>query len=201
MHLSLSLVLTVISVGLSGYSVMAARDVFTVTDDGRITAHMTDLPLPQALAALSRSVPLEIRGSVAVDEKLTLHFSGLTLGEALREMMAGYNYVIITPEGQDKPVLVVMGKAEKDKGTTPPSEERTAPSSAATTPIPVPVPLRPMAPPLSAGPASGGQAAAAEKHAESDSNQGGSNPDFEPPFNPAAWGGRGFRGSAPSGRR
>ena len=203
--LSLPLILTFISLGLSGYSAMAAQDIFSVTDAGRITAHMTNLPLPQALAALSRSMPLEIRGSVAGDEKLTLHFSGLTLGEALREMMAGYNYVLITPKGQGKPVLVVLGKAEKGRGTTPPSEERTAPvpPPAAPAPTSASAPPPPMTPPESAGKASGRQAAATEEHVQPDSNQGGAgqNPDSEPPFNPAAWGGRGFRGSAPSGRK
>ncbi len=114
--LSLPLVIALILVGLSGYSTAAAQDIFSVTEEGRITAHMADLPLEQALAELSWRVPLEIRGSVAKEERLTLDFSRLTLGGALREMMAGYNYVLITPKEQEKPILVVLGKAESDKG-------------------------------------------------------------------------------------
>lgn len=214
--LPLPLVIALILVGPSGYSTAAAQDIFSVTEEGRITAHMADLPLEQALAELSWRVPLEIRGSVAKEERLTLDFSRLTLGGALREMMAGYNYVLITPREQEKPILVVLGKAESDKGIAPlPSYEPPPPSYERTVPVPsspaaastsTPVPPSPAMPLPSAGLASERQAAATEEHLRPDSNgEGsagvGSNLDSEPPFNPAAWGGRGFRGSAPSGRK
>ena len=207
-YVSLPLVLIFIWLGLSSYSSALGQDVFSVTNEGRITAHITDMPLGQALEALSRSTPLDIRGSVPEDERLTLRFSRLTLGEALREMMAGYNYVLMTPKAQEKPILLILGKVEQDKGSTPPSYERTVPvpSSPATASASVPVPPPPLAPPTSAGLASERQAAATQENLQPDSNPegsagAGSSPDSEPPFNPAAWGGRGFRGSAPSGRK
>jgi hypothetical protein len=214
--LSLPLVIASILVGLYGYSTAAAQDIFSVTEEGRITAHIADLPLEQALAELSRSVPLDIRGSVAKEERLTLDFSRLTLEGALREMMVGYNYVLITPKGQDKPVLVVLGKAENDEGIAPllsygpppPSYERTAPvpSSPVAASTSIPVPPSPTTPLPSAGLARESEAAATEEHLRPDSNEEGpagvgSNPDSGPPFNPAAWGGRGFKGSAASGRK
>lgn len=116
----LPLVLTLVCLGLLGSFVAAAQDVFNVTKDGRITANIADLPLGQALAALSQSVPLEIRRSVSGDEKLTLHFSQLTLREGLQEMMASYNYVLIRPGAQGKPILIVLGKAGKATATGPP---------------------------------------------------------------------------------
>jgi len=214
--LYLPFIIASILVGLSGYSTTAAQDIFRVTEEGRITAHIVDLPLGRALAELSWRVPLEIRGSVAKEERLTLDFSRLTLEGALREMMVFYNYVLITPKGQDKPILVVLGKAENDEGIAPlpsygqppPSYERTAPvpSSPAPASTSTSAPPSPKRPLPSAGLARESDAAATEEHVRPDSNEEGpaglgSNPDSEPPFNPAAWGGRGFRGSAASGRK
>ena len=214
--IALPFVIASILVGLSGYSTAAAQDIFRVTEQGRITAHIADLPLDRALAELSWRVPLEIRGSVAKEERLTLDFSRLTLEGALREMMVGYNYVLITPKGQDKPVLVVLGKAENDEGIAPllsygpppPSYERTAPvpSSPVAASTSIPVPPSPTTPLPSAGLARESEAAATQEHLRPDSNEEGpagvgSNPDSEPPFNPAAWGGRGFKGGAASGRK
>ena len=239
------LVLTVICLGLLGCAVAAAQDIFSVTKEGRITANIVDVPLGQALAALSRNVPLEVKGSFAENERLSLHFSQLTLREALQEIMANYNYVLIRPEGNAKSILVVLGKVEKAKATVPPpaaglpsSPAKTAqprsatlqpsppiapapsgvpeppsfgqtapvPSSPATESAPAPVPPPPMPAPLSAGPASEGQAAAGQGNLPPPTNVEGPagqapNPDSQPPFNPGAWGGRGFGGSAASGRK
>lgn len=241
----LPLALTLICLGLLGYSAAAAQDIFSVTKEGRITAHIADLPLGQALAALSQNVPLEIRGSVAEDERLTLHFSQLTLQEVLQEMMVSYNYVLIRPEAQGKPILVVLGKAEKGAATVPlpttglpssqpmmppplfgtlqpspsmppppsyglapPSSDGIAPvpSSPATASVSPLLPAPPMPPPLSAGPANESQVATGQGNLPPDSNVGGSadvapNFDSQPAFNPAAWGGRGFRGTAASGKK
>jgi hypothetical protein len=233
----LRLILAMICLGLLGSSVAAAKDIFGVTKEGRITANIADLPLGQALAALSRSVPLEIRGSVVEDERLTLRFSRLTLREALQEMLAGYNYVLIRPEAQGKPVLVILGKTAKGTaavsppaaglppsqppqsatlqpsplatpissyGPAPPSYDETVP--APSSPAPAPAPPLSMVPPLPAEPAGESQAVTMQENLPPDSRVEGPpgaapNLDSEPPFNPAAWGGRGFRGSAASSRK
>ena len=158
-------------------------------------------------------------------------------------MMASYNYVLIRPEAQGKPILVVLGKAEKGTAPVPPptadlpsSQPMTPPPSSATlkpspsmTPPPsdgpappsirfgtVLVPSSPatasaspavaQAGPLPAAPASESQVATGQGNLPPDSNVGGSagvapNLDSQPAFNPAAWGGRGFRGSAASGKK
>jgi hypothetical protein len=61
------------------------------------------------------------------NEPLTLHFSKLTLSEALVKMLRGYSYVLVD-EGKGRlPVLTVMGKTQR---TTP------APEKAGTDPTP-----------------------------------------------------------------
>jgi len=236
----------------------------------QITADIADLPLGQALEALSQKIPLDIRGSVAGNERLTLHFSQLTLQQALEKMMAGYNYVLIRPEVQGAQVLVILGKAEKGTisvsvpgigdtmpgprepvpvgpplATAPlrtptslpsslpmapsaqssalppspseappppavpatPSYDETIPSSSSVAAAP-PSPVRP--PPathMPAGPAIAVQTATTGQGNQppNSSAQGPAgvtpNPDSQPEFNPAAWGGRGFRGGVASGRR
>jgi hypothetical protein len=149
----LPLVLTLICLGLSGHSAAVAQDIFSVTREGWITANIADLPLGQALAALSRTVPLEIRGSVAGDERLTLHFSHLTLREALQQMMASYNWVLIRPEAHGKPILVVLGKAARGTAAAPPPTPGLPPSQP--TPPPrsaTPQPSPSMTPPPPYGP-------------------------------------------------
>ncbi len=236
----------------------------------QITADIADLPLGQALEALSQKIPLDIRGSVAGDERLTLHFSQLTLQQALQKMMAGYNYVLIRPEALEAPVLVILGKAEKGTisvsvpgvGDTMPRPGVPAPVGPplATAPLPTPTglpsslpvapsaqssalppspseappplavpaapsydeaipssssvaaaPSSPVGPPpatpMPAGPASAVQTATTgQGNQPPDSSAQGPagvtpNPDSQPEFNPAAWGGRGFRGGPAPARK
>ena len=144
----LLLFLVVAGFGLFGNSVAAAEDVFRVTKEMHITADITGFSLGQALAVLSQNMPLEIRGSVAGDERLTLRFSQLTLQQALREMMAGYNYVLIEPGAQEPLVLVIIGKAEKETISLPapgvgatmprPAEPDKAGPPSVTAPLPAP---------------------------------------------------------------
>ena len=147
--------LVLAGVGLVGYSVAGAEDIFRVTKEMHITADITGLPLGQALEILSQNMALEVRGNVAGDERLTLRFSQLTVQQALREMMAGYNYVLIEPGAQGPLVLVIIGKAEKEQialpapsvggampGTTDP-DTAGPPSVTASLPTPTGVPSPP----------------------------------------------------------
>jgi hypothetical protein len=268
------LLLVLTGIGPVGYSVAAAEDVFRVTKEMQITADITDLSLGQALAVLSQNMPLEIRGNVSGDEKLSLRFSQLTLQQALQEMMAGYNYVLIEPGAQEPLVLVIIGKAEKGMTSLPapgsggavpgPAQPDTAGPQLVTGPVPAPpgapsllpvtppgqsatlAPSPPEAPPPLAGaappsydetmvsssvpsfsgtaaplpsapppptmPVPAGLSGVAQAATTGQTSPppdsgvqgtagGAPNPDAQPEFNPAAWGGRGYRGGVASGRR
>ena len=203
--------------GLIGYPAAAEQDIVRVTKERRITANVVDLPLGKVLTALSEKLPLEIRGNVDGNERLTLHFSQRTLKEALNEMMRGYNYVLIYSEEQEKSILVILGKVERRAAPVPASTPTDLPSSPPRVPpaqpasvqpppsVPAPAPQGTAAPPApapaspSAASAPEGQAAATTQANSAAPNTPGEpgvaqNPNSESDFNPAAWGGRGFRG-------
>ncbi len=87
----------------------------------------------------------------SANEPLTLRFSQLTLSEALLKMMRGYSYVLVD-EGKGRPVLTVMGKADRGapgadrqepKGGTPPDQA----ANSAAGPLPPVQQRQPLAPP------------------------------------------------------
>ncbi len=84
--------------GVAFVDASPAGEAIRVTEGGGISADIVDLPLAQVLADLSQKLPVEIKGSPNGNERLTLHFSHLTLQDALGRIMAGYNYVLIEPE-------------------------------------------------------------------------------------------------------
>ena len=104
-----------------------------VRDERRVTLQVADVPLNEVLSILAKNVPLEIRGTVPSQERITVQFSNLTLEEALSRIMRGFNYVLVRPEESAKPLLVVMNKIERSI--------RNEPASAGPVPAgPVPVP-------------------------------------------------------------
>jgi len=68
------------------------------------------------------------RGAAA-NEPLTLHFSNLTLPEALAKMMRGYNYVLVYEDKGRLPVLTLMGKAERAASAPDRPADYTAPAA------------------------------------------------------------------------
>ncbi len=84
-----------------------------VPGEGRVTLQVADVPLGEVLSILARSVPLEIRGPVPSDVRVTAQFSGVALEDALARMLRGYNYVLLRPEGSTRPLLIVMNKIER----------------------------------------------------------------------------------------
>ncbi len=92
-----------------------------VTQDGRISVDVIDARIDAVLAELSKKAPLHVKGRPGGGETLTLHFSGLTVEEALHKIMAGYNYVLFfPPEGRKgTATLTIVSKAVY--GATPPS--------------------------------------------------------------------------------
>jgi hypothetical protein len=99
----------------------AAAEGIVVTQDGRISVDVIDARIDAVLAELSKKAPLHVKGRPGGGETLTLHFSGLTVEEALHKIMAGYNYVLFfPPEGRrGTATLTIVSKAVY--GATPPS--------------------------------------------------------------------------------
>lgn len=99
----------------------AATEGIVVTQDGRISVDVIDARIDAVLAELSKKAPLHVKGRPGGGETLTLHFSGLTVEEALHKIMAGYNYVLFfPPEGRrGTATLTIVSKAVY--GATPPS--------------------------------------------------------------------------------
>ena len=185
------------------YPGSALPDVFTITDDKRITANSDGLSLAEALASLSRKIPLEVKGFVDEDKKVSFHFNRLKLKEALDQILAGYNYALVT-RGQDNWLLVVFGAFDR-----PTQEERaisrstqdntpaasvapaasTQPSSASPSTTAAPPPAK-----AETAPAVPQQGSPVDQNMTS-----GQYPAVSPDFNPAAWGASSRRPGA--GRR
>jgi hypothetical protein len=193
-----------------------------VTTEG-ITAEVSEFSLRQALGVLARKLPLEMRGNVDQEEKITLQFSKLTLRQALKRMMTGYNYVLIQAADEERWTLLVLGKASRspkqvsvegprpvnpsypaasaqppsstdDKGeagivSRPDGSSSGPPSSLTPTVTPLPAPSSSST--VGIKPGTDGQSEAGSGQSEAGSGQ---TSDSDQPFNPAAWGGRGYRG-------
>ncbi len=109
----------------------AAGNVIKVTEGRLISADLVDFPLTRVLGDLSQTLPIEIKGRPDANDRLTLHFSGLTLQEALRRIMAGYNYVVIEPgPAGGRLVITILGK------TVPSAKEQAVPSPPVAEPYP-----------------------------------------------------------------
>lgn len=66
--------------------------------DSTMSADMEDRPLNEALRNMAEKGIIEIDGRMPGGEPLTLHFTHLTLDEALSKIMRGYNYVVVDRE-------------------------------------------------------------------------------------------------------
>jgi hypothetical protein len=197
----------------------AAGNVIKVTEGDRISADIVDFPLTQVLGNLSQHLPIEIKGRPDGNDRLTLHFSHLTLQEALRKIMAGYNYVVIEPgPAGGRLVITILGKAARTvrEATVPsppaagsppvadtPAAAKTpaAPPAASPAQLPTdrpvpPPPLNEGQPPIAAAnPVRSADTAATAPGTATTATPPGvlPAPDDQPEFNPAAWGGRGYR--------
>jgi hypothetical protein len=141
-----------------------------VRDERKVTLQVTDVPLNEVLSILAKNVPLEIRGTVPSQDRITAQFSNLSLEEALSRIMRGYNYVLVRPDESVKPLLVVMNKIQRPIQNEPasagPVPSPVALPGAAPTQMGQPQPGMPQAPPAQepgvlparVGPAETGQA-------------------------------------------
>jgi len=109
------LLLAVFVLAVATSPVMAGADaaVLTVTKESRISIDADSRPLDALLRMMAEKRLFNIRGSVAGNESLTLHFVNLTLPEMLSKILRGYNYVVIDQGKNQPPVLTVMGRIQK----------------------------------------------------------------------------------------
>ena len=94
-----------------------------VKDQDRISASAKNRPLDELLRILSQRDLFEIKGPVPQGEGITVEFSNLTLEQALKKLMRGYNYALLDQVTSRKPVLMVMGQvmrgASAEQGPSP----------------------------------------------------------------------------------
>ena len=98
-----------------------------VKDKDRISARVKNRPLDELLRIMSQKNLFEIKGPVPRGEAITVEFSNLTLDQALKKLMKGYNYVLVDQGASRKPLLMVMGQATRgtngEQGQAPPTPQ------------------------------------------------------------------------------
>jgi len=98
-----------------------------VKDKDRISARVKNRPLDELLRIMSQKNLFEIKGPVPRGEAITVEFSNLTLDQALKKLMKGYNYVLVDQGASRKPLLMVMGQATRgtngEQGQGPPTPQ------------------------------------------------------------------------------
>ena len=102
--------------------------VIKVKSEGTVSMQVVNVPLNEVLLILAKNVPMEVKGTVPSRELLTLEFSNLSLEEALRRIMRGYNYVLVHMDEPSRPVLTVMSKTERTPYTEAAPAAAAAPS-------------------------------------------------------------------------
>ena len=91
-----------------------AKEELKVENGQKITVDVENKSLSALLRMMADKKLFDLSGRQGgANEPLTLHFSKLTLSEALSKMMRGYSYVLVD-EGKGRPVLTVLGKADRD---------------------------------------------------------------------------------------
>jgi hypothetical protein len=97
------------------YTHAQSPPVIKVRSEGTVSMQVVNVPLNEVLAILAKSVPMDIKGIIPIpsQELVTLEFSNLSLEEALRRIMRGYNYVLVHMDEPARPVLTVMNRTER----------------------------------------------------------------------------------------
>ena len=90
----------------------AGQPALTVTKESRISVDVDNEPLNALLRMMAEQKLLVLSGAAPGNESLTLHFSNLTVPEALSKMLRGYNYVLIERGKGQVPMLSLMGKVQ-----------------------------------------------------------------------------------------
>jgi len=80
-------------------------------DGGRLSVQVDQVPLRDVLAAVAHRTGVAFRGTASLQDDVSFHFSGLSLDEALTQLAAGFNHVVVEerrPRGEIQPVLVLF---------------------------------------------------------------------------------------------
>jgi hypothetical protein len=147
---SLLLAVFVLAAATSPVMAGAGAPVLTVTQESRISVDVDNQPLDALLRMMAEKRLFDIRGGVAGNESLTLHFSNLTLPEMLSKLLRGYNYVVIDQGKNQLPLLTVMGRIQK--GAVAAHADTPAPEAALAEPRSYVPPEPPLEPPASLAP-------------------------------------------------
>jgi hypothetical protein len=80
-------------------------------DGGLLSVEAEQVPLREVLDAVARRTGVAFRGTASLQDDVSFHFSGLSLEEALKQLAAGFNHVVVeerTPRGEIQAVLVLF---------------------------------------------------------------------------------------------
>jgi len=78
---------------------------------GRLSVEAEQVPLRDVLDAVARRTGVAFSGTGPLQDDVSFHFSGLALDEALKQLAAGFNHMVVeerTPRGEIRPVLVLF---------------------------------------------------------------------------------------------
>jgi hypothetical protein len=100
------------------------QPVISVSPDQLISASVADQPLSDVLRAMSEKQLFDMKGTTPYSETISIFFSDLTLEQALKKLMRGYNYVLLNQNEGEKPLLMIMGKSPGPDHTARPAPAR-----------------------------------------------------------------------------
>jgi hypothetical protein len=95
----------------------AETPIIEVTQGSKITVNVENSRLGEVLRLMAEKSLFEIKGSVSSREELSIQFTDLSLEEALRKLLRGYNYVLFQTEATRPPALMVMGRVSSGGGS------------------------------------------------------------------------------------
>jgi hypothetical protein len=107
------IVLAAILIPLLASSTLAETPPSAEWKDGRLSVTAEKARLAEILQAIARLTGMEVRGAEALDEEVSVQFSGLALGEALKRLLLHVNHLVLedtsTEEGGTRLIVWVLG--------------------------------------------------------------------------------------------
>jgi len=103
----------------------AGTSTITVSGDQRISVNFDNRALSEILRMMSGKKLFDINGPVPPGEPMTIAFTELTLEQALKKMLRGYNYILMDRSPEQRPLLMVMGIVDGSR----PTEQRVVPAA------------------------------------------------------------------------
>jgi hypothetical protein len=94
---------------------------FQIDKDDTINTTITNTPLQEVLKNFCSTFDLDLRGTVAGEETITLSIANGTFDETLRGLMRGYNYVLLREATLNRYSIMLLGKVERSKYSEEPA--------------------------------------------------------------------------------